>query len=110
MDRLECARRLIRQFKGDRYLHGFGVLAQAGPITAGLGRRAVLVRDDFPRAEGHTATIRDGLDANGVEVLGIVDGAAPTAPREDLARITAALAAMDPDVIVSFGGGSPIDA
>jgi alcohol dehydrogenase len=101
---------LIRQFKGDRYLHGFGVLAQAGPITAGLGRRAVLVRDDFPGAEVYTATIRDSLAGSGVEVLGMVDGAAPNAPREDLARITAALAAMDPDVIVSFGGGSTIDA
>ena len=110
MDRLECARQLIRQFKGDRYLHGFGVLTQAGPITAGLGRRAVLVRDDFPGAEVHTATIRDCLDASGVEVVGIVDSAAPNAPREDLARIAAALATMDSDVIVSFGGGSTIDA
>ena len=40
----------------------------------------------------------------------MIEGARPNAPLEDLARITAELKALDPDVIVSFGGGSTIDA
>jgi alcohol dehydrogenase len=43
-------------------------------------------------------------------VLGCIDGAAPNCPREDLARITQRLTELNPDVIVSFGGGSTIDA
>ena len=43
-------------------------------------------------------------------VLGEIDGARPNAPLEDLARITAELKELDPDVLISFGGGSTIDA
>ncbi len=43
-------------------------------------------------------------------LVGETEGAAPNAPREDLARITEFLRHADPDVLVSFGGGSTIDA
>jgi alcohol dehydrogenase len=43
-------------------------------------------------------------------LVGEVDGAGPNAPREDLFRIAASLKDLDPDVVVSFGGGSTIDA
>jgi alcohol dehydrogenase class IV len=49
------------------------------------------------------------LAAAGVEVAGVIQGAAPNAPLEDLARICAELVRLAPDVIVSFGGGSTID-
>jgi alcohol dehydrogenase len=40
----------------------------------------------------------------------VIEGAKPNAPREDLHRITDSLVALDPNVIISFGGGSTIDA
>jgi alcohol dehydrogenase len=45
-----------------------------------------------------------------VEIIALVDGAAPNAPREDLLRIAAEVTAARPEVVVSFGGGSTIDA
>ena len=45
-----------------------------------------------------------------MDIVGEVDGAGPNAPLEDLARITADVIELNPDVIVSFGGGSTIDA
>jgi alcohol dehydrogenase class IV len=81
-----------------------------GQVVAGQGRRAALVRDVFPAAEGFVATIVESLAAAGVSLVGQVQGAGPNAPREDLARITAELANLDPDAIVSFGGGSTLDA
>lgn len=110
MQKFETARNLLREFKGDAYLGGFGVLARAGEMTAPLGRRAALVRDVFPGADNYVKTVQDSLAAAGVEVLGVIDGARPNAPREDLARITEAVRALDADVTVSFGGGSTIDA
>jgi alcohol dehydrogenase len=104
------ARVLLREFKGDCYLNGFGVLGDAGRMAAGMGRRAVLVRDIFPGSDGYAATIARSLEAAGVEVARTIDGAAPNAPREDLARIGAELIEAAPDFIVSFGGGSTIDA
>jgi len=44
------ARALLRQFKGDRYLHGLGILPQVGGVAAGVGRRAALIAGHFPAA------------------------------------------------------------
>lgn len=104
------ARELLREFKGPCYLHGFDVLQDAGRMAAGLGRRAVLVRDVFPESGTFAAAITKSLETAGIEVAGAIEGAAPNAPREDLARITAGVTDAAPDFIVSFGGGSTIDA
>jgi alcohol dehydrogenase len=104
------ARALIRQFKGDAYLNGFGVLAEAGRMAAGLGATAVLVHDDFPGAADCIKTISDSLRAAGIEILESIPGARPNAPREDVARITARVSVLKPALLVSFGGGSTIDA
>ena len=105
----EKARQLIRQFKGDTYLFGFDLLAETGRIAAGLGKRAVLVRDLFPGSAAYVKTIEDSVRTAGVDLLATVDGAAPNAPREDVFRITAEFVRLQPDVVISFGGGSTID-
>jgi len=104
------ARALLREFKGDRYLFGAGVLSQAGEVAAKLGQRAALIRSTFSGSDAFVQIIRESLARAGVTLVGEVQGARPNAPREDLFRIAAALKALDPDVIVSFGGGSPTDA
>jgi alcohol dehydrogenase class IV len=110
MASFEQSQALLREFKGDSYLHGIDVLSQMGGVTAELGKRAALVRDVFPGADTYVGTIKDSLAAAGVGLLGEIEGARPNAPREDLARITVEVTELDPDVIVSFGGGSTIDA
>lgn len=110
MTEFENARALLREFKGDAYLHGLGVLPQVGATTAALGRRAVFIGCQFPGCDCYMETIRAALAAAGVAMIGEADGAAPNAPREDLARISDFLRGAAPDVIVSFGGGSTIDA
>jgi alcohol dehydrogenase len=104
------ATELIHRFKGDAYLHGLGVLPRLGSVVATLGRRAVLVADCFQGSDAYVEIIASALDNSGVEILEHIPGAAPNAPREDLDRITQRLVASQPDVIVSFGGGSTIDA
>src|SRR5690349_10112773 len=51
------ARTLLNEFKSGCYLHGFDVLGEAGRGAAGLGRRALLVRDAFPGGEAFVSTI-----------------------------------------------------
>jgi len=109
MSKFDNARELIARFKGQNYVHGVGVLPQVGSLAAGLGTRAALVRDVFPGSGDYAQTIQESLSAVGIQVAGVIDGAAPNAPREDLARIAARLAELDPNLIVSFGGGSTID-
>jgi alcohol dehydrogenase class IV len=110
MASFDKAQTLLREFKGDTYLHGLGVLSQMGGVTANLGKRAALVRDVFPGADAYVSTIKESLAGADVELIGEIEGARPNAPLEDLARITEELTELDPDVNVSFGGGSTIDA
>ena len=104
------AKELIHQFKGEAYLYGLGVLHQVGSAVAPLGRRAALVADRFPGSDEYIDTITCSLDESGVQILEQIPGAAPNAPREDLSRITQRFVSLQPDVIVTFGGGSTIDA
>jgi alcohol dehydrogenase len=104
------ARTLLQEFKGDKYLYGLCVLPHVGEVTAPLGKRAALVRGGFPGSDALVATIKSSLQASRVELLGEIKGARPNAPREDLIRITEGLISIDPDVIVTLGGGSTIDA
>jgi len=110
MAEFDKARALLGEFKGDAYLFGAGVLSRVGQVVSRAGKRAVLVNDPFPGSEGFLKTIRDSVAQAGVALLGEIRGADPNAPREDLFRIADALKEFDPDVIISFGGGSTIDA
>ncbi len=101
---------LLREFKGDAYLFGMGVLAQVGEVVARQGRRAVLIRGTFPGSDDYVRQIAQSLTTAGVELVAEIRGARPNSPREDMQRIAEALREADADVTVSFGGGSTIDA
>jgi alcohol dehydrogenase len=110
MSEFDQARNLLQEFKGDAYLFGAGVLSRVGEVVASQGKRPVLVRDTFPGSDDFVQTIRASIAGAGLTLAGEVRGAGPNAPREDLFRIRDEIVALDPDVIVSFGGGSTIDA
>jgi alcohol dehydrogenase class IV len=104
------ARTLLFEFKGGTYLYGEGILSSVGDVVASRGRKAALVRGTFPGSDDLVRAIASSLPPAGVELVGEIKGARPNAPREDLLRITGKIQALEPDVIVSFGGGSTIDA
>lgn len=110
MDYFEKARKHLREFKGDSYLYGAGVLDKVGAVTASTGKNATLICDSFPGSDSYVAVIRDSLAKAGVQVVGEIEGAGPNCPREDLFRIAESLKQLASEVIVSFGGGSTIDA
>jgi alcohol dehydrogenase len=110
MSGFDKAKQLIRDFKGNRYTFGSGVLSEVGAVTANLGKNATIIHAQFPGADALRAKVLDSLAAAGVHVLGEIEGAAPNAPREDLVRIADELRALNPDVIVCLGGGSTLDA
>ena len=110
MSYFEKARELLKEFKGDAYLYGNGVLKDVGSVAAKVGKKAVLIYTEFPGVNDYVDTIGASVKDAGVELVAKIEGARPNAPREDLARITEELKSADPDVIISFGGGSTIDA
>ena len=110
MDYKEKAKELLKTFKGENYLYGRGILKDVGKLASSAGKKAVLIRDMFPGSEKYIEEIKKSLADAGVEVAAEGDGAGPNCPREDLARITEVLKKADPDILLSFGGGSTIDA
>lgn len=101
---------LLKGFKGDRYLYGRDVLSKVGKVVSSIGKKAIFIGDDFPGSDSFIDTIRNSVVEAGAVLVKEVDGAGPNAPREDLFRITEEIRSAQPDVLISFGGGSTIDA
>ena len=110
MNAESVANKLLDEFKGGRYLRGRGVLPGVGKLAQTWGKRALFIRDSFPGSDAITGQIRDSLKKSGVTIAEEAAGAGANAPRQDLQRIAERVKAADPDLIVSFGGGSTIDA
>jgi len=120
MTDFEKARALLHEFKGDSYLFGPDVLPRVGESrpsktgrgeeVAAAGKKAALVRDTFSGSDDYVGVIRNSLAKSGIDLVTEIRGARPNCPREDLFRITNHLMESEADVVVSFGGGSTIDA
>ncbi len=108
----EKAKAILREFKGDTYAFGSGVLDEAaGNFAAQLGKKAILVGPiDFEWFQPIKERILKSLDKAGVEVLGIAKSAKPNAPFVDVYRIHSHIVHRHPDVVVVAEGGSSIDA
>jgi alcohol dehydrogenase len=110
LETFSIAESFLKEFKGDNYTHGLQVLSQVGNQAAKCGKQAVLIADKFPGSQSFLEQIINSLVQAKLTLLTVEQGAAPNCPREDLYRITECLNRFDPDVIISFGGGSTIDA
>ena len=104
------AQELLHEFKGDSYLFGPDVLPRVGEEVVAAGKKAALVRDTFSGSDDYVGIIRNSLAKSGIDLVTEIRGARPNCPREDLFRITDQLKESEADVVVSFGGGSTIDA
>lgn len=110
MSDFDKAEGLIRGFKGENYAFGLNVLPRLGSLTAGLGRRAVLVCNSRPGREAFLQGVYSVLGRSGIDPITRVDGVRPNAPREDVERVAQELEDLEPDVTFALGGGSTIDA
>jgi len=110
MNDFDKAQLLLHGFKGDTYLFGASVLPDLGKRVARAGNKAALIRSTFKGSENFVGIIKESLHGSGVELAAEIKGPRPNCPREDLFRITEELKASAPDVVISFGGGSTIDA
>lgn len=110
MQAFEKARSLLQQFKQGRYLYGEDALAQIGNLGDLAGKKGVFVRSTFPGSDRCVDAIRTALAQAGAQIAGEMEGPRPNAPREDLFQLAQDFKAIPADFLVSFGGGSTIDA
>lgn len=112
-NRQDDARRLLRGFKGSDFLFGLNCFDALGGLARPLGRRAMVIAGGVGKVWGLPIhdRVRSILPDAGLEILGdIVQGAGPNSPKTDVIRVADEIKARDPDVIVTVGGGSVIDA
>ena len=111
MDSIQKANQLLEAWKGDGYVHGLGVMNQIGKIAAHYGKRALVISASVKFLKAVNDEVVGYLKEAGMElVTDVVEGAKPNAPREDVYRLESYILHYQPDVVVSVGGGSTIDA
>ncbi len=111
MDNIKKAYELLKEWKGEDYVHGIGCLKEVGSIAASYGKRALVVSNTTYMKAVADRVVGYLTDA-GVELAGgaIAPDAKPNAPREDVYRLSTYVLQFQPDCIVAIGGGSTIDA
>ncbi|MBB6480084.1 iron-containing alcohol dehydrogenase [Spirochaeta isovalerica] len=105
------ASELLKAFKGDSYHFGLDVLKDIGSIASSYGKKALVI-SNTTYMKAVCDQVVESLKSAGMELAGdrIVPDAAPNAPREDVYRIESYILHFRPDVVISIGGGSSIDA
>ncbi|MDO4331975.1 MAG: iron-containing alcohol dehydrogenase [Eubacteriales bacterium] len=111
METMNKAYQLLKDWKKEDYVFGMGVLEQLGELVKRFGNRALVVSMDT-YLKPLTDTAMDCIRRAGGCVIrdGVVPGAKPNAPREDVYRLESYLLHDKPDCVVAIGGGSTIDA
>lgn len=104
---------LLQNFKGENYVFGVGVFHQLGKEASKIGKKVSVVVDSL--GEDWVAPYIQKAEASfhefGIELAGnYIKGARSNAPREDVALIAKKIDEQNPDVVISIGGGSTIDA
>ncbi len=105
--------RLLNIFKGRHYINGIDCISRVGPLAASHGKRVSVVALSIGKVWSRPVqdAVQKALVDAGLQLVGdMIEGARPNAPTNDVYRMATAIADQDPDVVVTIGGGSSIDA
>lgn len=104
------AKKLIKTFKQESYVHGLDCLQKIGPLSRGLGKNVLLVTSLQERDPVHYDVLVRTLKQAGLQTVGHTPTAHPNSPQEDVFRIEKAILSIKPDLVLAASGGSGIDA
>lgn len=116
-DTVALAKAILKEFKGDSYAFGFDVLDEIGPFASALvdrsggGNKAMFVgRISSDWFTPYKDRVINYLERGGLEIVDVVQGAAPNAPFVDVYRIHSHIMHKRPNMLVVMDSGSGIDA
>jgi len=108
MTNKEKAYQLLKEWKGNSYINGIGVIGEIGNLSSNFGRTALVICN-----KSHKKTPNQVLKSfkeSNISVLKVIEGARPNTPREDVYRLEAVIKEAKTDFTLAIGGGSTIDA
>lgn len=99
----EKAINLLKQFKGNNYTFGIGVIDQIGTIASQFGKSALLISNTTylkPVAD----KVIESLKNKGIVLAGdrVVPDAKPNNPREDVYRLESCILHFKPEVYYCY--------
>ncbi|RLG06901.1 MAG: iron-containing alcohol dehydrogenase, partial [Thaumarchaeota archaeon] len=103
------AEKLLREFKGGDYAFGLNALDRLRDYSKALGSRAAIISGSTARRTGLLDRIVRELREAGIEVVGVIRGARPNTPKEDVYRMAYQLLRLSWDFVIAIGGGSCLD-
>jgi len=109
-DDAKRAEKLLREFKGDSYAFGENALKEIGRFADRIGKNVAIVSGRTGRKSGIVDFVTEALSERGFTVLGVLDGARPNTPKEDVYRLAYQILKLGCDGVIAVGGGSCIDA
>lgn len=116
-DTVALAKAILKEWKGDSYAFGFDVLDQIRPFASALvdrsggGNKAMFVgRISSDWFAPYKNRVINYLERGGLEIVDVVQGAAPNAPFVDVYRIHSHIMHKRPNMLVAMDSGSGIDA
>ena len=83
----ETAKRLLKEFKGDSYAFGENALKVLERFVERIGRKVAVVSGGTGRRSGIVDFVSETLSKKGYDLVGVLDGARPNTPREDVYRL-----------------------
>lgn len=107
---MKRAGELLKEFKGENYAFGENALEKVGSYAAKIGKNIVIISGSAARRTGILNAVIKSIEAEGLNVMEILDGARPNTPKEDVYRLAYQLSRLKWDCVVAVGGGSCIDA
>lgn len=103
------AKELLKKFKGEDYAFGDNALNRLEEYSGQLGRRVAIVSGLTAKRTGLLSKIVERLERGGIKIAGIISGARPNTPKEDVYRIAYQLLKISWDFVLAVGGGSCLD-
>ena len=106
---MEVAKNLLIEFKGEDYAFGENALKQFCKYTDRIGDEVAIITGGTGIRTGIVDMVNEALRKSGKKVRGILKGARPNTPREDVYRLAYQLVKLECDGVVAIGGGSVLD-
>ncbi len=103
------AEKLLVDFKGKDYAFGRKALDKLSDYALQMGEKVAIIAGSTARRTGLLSSLRKQLEEEGLRISGVIKGARPNTPKEDVYRIAYQLLKLDWDLVVAIGGGSCLD-